>query len=386
MSVIETTRDGGYGGAERSFQGHQNNDHQQFGPVGFQMIRSIDIKNFRCYRHLQIDNCARLNVIVGDNGVGKTALLESIFLPLASGTEVAFRLRQQRGLDGTFSGSVRRIEEAIWRDFFYRSDFSSPISLALSGDGIESRSLTISRVPADFLFPIGESAGESIASAPVSFVWRDSVGREYRLIPQIAAGQAIQMPDTGEDLPDFFHFAANQTVSSIETAGRFSDLSTRGQHQHFVDVFTREYPWVEEINIEVAAGAPALYAKVKGTKTKVPLANISGGINKCVSVMLAMASRKKSIVLVDEIENGIFYKHHTAIWRGLITFMRENQSQLFVTTHSQECLNALVMAAGEQVDDISLWRVERSDDGPSISQFTGEELQAGIEYGSEIRG
>ena len=43
--------------------------------VGYQMIRSIDIKNFRCFQRLEIKDCARLNVVVGDNGAGKTALL-----------------------------------------------------------------------------------------------------------------------------------------------------------------------------------------------------------------------------------------------------------------------------------------------------------------------
>lgn len=70
--------------------------------AGYQMIRSIDLRNFRCYRQLEVNNLARLNVIVGDNGVGKTTLLESIFLPLATSPEIALRLRQQRGLEGRY--------------------------------------------------------------------------------------------------------------------------------------------------------------------------------------------------------------------------------------------------------------------------------------------
>ena len=105
------------------------------------MIRTISVENFRCYRSLKIDKCERLNVIVGDNGSGKTALLEAMFLALAASTEVAVRLRQQRGMDGTFGGTTRRIEQALWGDFFHDYDSANPIKIALAGDGQDNRSL-----------------------------------------------------------------------------------------------------------------------------------------------------------------------------------------------------------------------------------------------------
>ena len=42
---------------------------------GYRMIHSAEIRNFRCFKELSIDGCRRFNVIVGDNGAGKTALL-----------------------------------------------------------------------------------------------------------------------------------------------------------------------------------------------------------------------------------------------------------------------------------------------------------------------
>ena len=44
------------------------------------MYRSFRIKNFRCFKDLSIDNLERVNLIAGANNVGKTALLEAIFL------------------------------------------------------------------------------------------------------------------------------------------------------------------------------------------------------------------------------------------------------------------------------------------------------------------
>jgi AAA15 family ATPase/GTPase len=48
--------------------------------AGYLMATSIDIRNFRCFDHVAANDCRRINILVGENGSGKTALLESIIL------------------------------------------------------------------------------------------------------------------------------------------------------------------------------------------------------------------------------------------------------------------------------------------------------------------
>ena len=52
------------------------------GAYGQNMISSIQIGNYRSFASAKIDGCKRINLIVGDNGSGKTALLEAIFLTI----------------------------------------------------------------------------------------------------------------------------------------------------------------------------------------------------------------------------------------------------------------------------------------------------------------
>ncbi|MCH8290972.1 AAA family ATPase [Candidatus Poribacteria bacterium] len=56
------------------------------------MYRSFRIKNFRCFKVLSIDNLERVNLIAGANNVGKTALLEAIFLH-SGATRIGLTLR-----------------------------------------------------------------------------------------------------------------------------------------------------------------------------------------------------------------------------------------------------------------------------------------------------
>ncbi len=164
-------------------------------------------------------------------------------------------------------------------------------------------------------------------------------------------------------------------------------MSRSKRQKHLVDLFSTEYNWIENLAIEVSAGSPAIYASVSGLKDKIPIASVSGGINRIMTILLTIASRQTSVVLVDEIENGLYYTHHQSYWRSLLSFARDFNSQLFVTTHSKEWLEALIKAAGNDIDDIALLRMERGENGHlELFKFAGSDLKAGIEYGGEVRG
>lgn len=345
------------------------------------MIHSIDIRNFRCFKELRINGCRRFNLIVGDNGAGKTALLEGIFFALASSPSIALRYRVIRGLENTFRGVVSSIEEALWRDIFYRGAWENPISVILRGDGIENRSVLVSRGAAvEKEIPFSEVTESSTAA--IQFRWTNSGGKERTFIPK-ASATGLTLGDTDEEqLPDFFYFAANQTVVAGENAGRFSDLSRAGQIPAFIDTVRQEYEWIKTLNIEIIAGLPVIYATLTSGE-QLPLANVSGGVNRILSFMLAIAARKRTVICIDEIEDGIFHRHQPDIWKSLTTMARKQEAQLFVTTHNEEWLEA-VFADGN-VDDVALWRLERTNEGPKLRQFAGKQITAAIRSSGEVR-
>ncbi len=44
------------------------------------MIQSFQIRNYRGFKDFKIDGLKRVNLITGSNNVGKTALLEALYL------------------------------------------------------------------------------------------------------------------------------------------------------------------------------------------------------------------------------------------------------------------------------------------------------------------
>ncbi len=356
-------------------------------PTGYQMIREVEIRNSRVFEQQSLSDCRRVNIFVGDNGTGKTTILEAIFLALGSSTELSARYRTQRGFGGLVAGTPKRVEEAIWRDFFFLGEWQKrEIFIETKGDGEDSRSLTITRKPSQLFMPLTEQIGldvqESI-SAPVTFVWRDHLRREYSVTPKIT-NSGIEFKSTEEDLPDFFYFSAGAQTSATENAGRFSELSQVGKLDSFVKMFTNEYPIIKDLRLEVVAGSPVIFATLRDLDFRLALANVSGGINRIMGVMLGIASRSNSVVLVDEVDDGLYYKHHGGLWRALLSLIRENNSQIFATTHNEEWLSALYEAAGKNVDDIAFWRIERIRAKSRLSQFSGKQMVGAIKVG-EVR-
>ena len=76
------------------------------------MLTAIDIENFRCIRSAQLELDPQATGIVGENGSGKTSLLESIYF-LAHGR--SFRTNQREKLlppQADFLRVVGRVQTA----------------------------------------------------------------------------------------------------------------------------------------------------------------------------------------------------------------------------------------------------------------------------------
>src|SRR5579885_2144809 len=50
------------------------------------LLKNLEIRSFRGFRHLKIERLGRVNLIVGKNNVGKTALLEALRLYASRGS------------------------------------------------------------------------------------------------------------------------------------------------------------------------------------------------------------------------------------------------------------------------------------------------------------
>jgi AAA15 family ATPase/GTPase len=116
------------------------------------MVTSAKISNFRGFKDLEVNDLAPINVIVGDNAIGKTAFLEAIYLAVSGNAQQPFTLKQWRGQEIKFqTGSADSVVEGFYADLFHDAKSSDPIVIKLIGKGFENRKLTISRSRGDII-------------------------------------------------------------------------------------------------------------------------------------------------------------------------------------------------------------------------------------------
>jgi hypothetical protein len=356
-----------------------------FGPADYLMIQSLRLTNFRCYKSLLVDGLRRVNVIVGGNGTGKTALLESIFLAGGGSPELGLRLKNFRGIAaGTEIGGGGLRE--LWADLFYNFDQSVPVAIRIQDTtSRRPRLLTVSLAESEEMsLPIEESEGESgiVRNIPIDFAWSDSSGN-FKSRPIIENGR-ITFPSVPKvNLAAFF--AAHFKLNPEETARRLSDLSKGEELSGMVDLIHQVYGEVENISVEHHAGAWQTFVKLDGRGKRIPIGLHSAGVSKFVAIMLGVASMVGGCVLIDELENGFYYEKLTPIWEALYEMAAVSSCQLFVTTHSKECLKALQPVLEKHNKHFALLKTENNAGRAEVFMSEGDVMTSAIESGFELR-
>jgi hypothetical protein len=360
-------------------------------PVGYRMIKSAEFRNFRAFNHARLQECARVNIIVGDNGSGKTALLEGLFLAAGPSPEIALRTRSWRGYEGEqYRGSVEEIERALWGDLFHKFDFERTASISLLGSHDHNRSLKITfRHQKNLLAAPNRKARRAgvkpdLTFKPIEFRWQVPLRQDTVVYPQFQNGQ-LYLPGVQETDVTTSFFAANRTYGALETAGRFSSLSKNFNEEEFYDLFKKHFTRTTDLSIEVSAGLSMLFIALKDMPEKIPISLASGGMNKLAALLLAPAVQPGGIVLIDEIEAGFYYKRLPLIWESLYEIAEHYNSQIFASTHSAECLEAAAAIAEKHPKDFMVIRPVMEDGESKIRQFDGSRFVNAIEEQIDIR-
>jgi len=90
------------------------------------------------------------------------------------------------------------------------------------------------------------------------------------------------------------------------------------------------------------------------------LSNWGDGIKHFISMLFSLLINKNSIIYLDEIENGIHYTNLDKLWEIILTIAKQQNVQVFATTHSKECIESYARVAKKLEDDevrfISLYK------------------------------
>jgi len=347
---------------------------------GYLMIEQIHIKNFRCFRDLELGVLKRFNVLVGESGSGKTAFLEAIFMAAAANPEAYLRLRTWRGLGEIRLTGMRRSYESMFREIFFGFDKSEGASIRLRDSRTGQRSISINyRSGAQYSLPLRAGKSSAMVIDPLLFRWK--VGDKVH-------DGSISIEDGKLNFVGFSDVYPIWLISPAapeNLAENFSELSKRQEHKQILEAIRGVFPWVCDLSLESIAGQLAICASLDGLSEKLPIGFVSGGIHKFLWILLAIASNPNGTVLIDEAENGLYFRSMQPMLESVVSFAELHNVQLFITTHSREFLDALAIAMEGRDEHFVLLRTQHKGAECQVHSSQGRSSLAALQQHLELR-
>ena len=368
----------------------------------FMSFQHISIRNFRAIASLEIENIKQINLLTGRNNCGKIFVLEAIFLLAGmSNPFLAVTIQNLRGLTLTDN-----------EDFGYLfHGFDSFGNPAISGEsGHQQRVLDIGLIYPTSIGIVEQIPGrqEPTDNKPIS----STIATE-----DVPDGLAFDFGVDGEK----FHAEVKITPGNptyLGVGGQVNIQPAPGYRETLRATFTRPATIMNGLqqrleavlvrkeaagiiaalreiepglnDVKLGAGGK-IYTDIAGIGKLVPINIMGEGIIKILRTLVDILEMKDGILLIDEIENGLHYTALAPLWKAVFKMARESNVQLFIATHSNECIDAMVRTYRTYHDTdmgkdfISLFRVDREGDRHRAFQFDAEILLAGIGEDFEVR-
>jgi predicted ATPase len=317
------------------------------------MIESIYVTNFKSLGKIEL-KLSKFTCLIGMNGSGKSTVLQSIdFISQlmvgrvdewlnARGWSVAdldCKLRNEKNVNIGVTFRTSAGQKLAWVGAFNRSLLRCTAEIIQLGDKEK-----IFRV-ANQKYRIANNAEQSIAFTYQGSLLSALKDSELKLTPELLEFRnAIQQIKSLELLsPQLLRKRARSTEKGIGAGGEklsaYLDTLTESAHTALVEQLRRFYPGFVDFKVSsLRSGLKKLSVTEQFSQQKLETdaAHMNDGLLRILAV-LTQAASERSLILLDEIENGI----NQEIIETLVDTLVASPHQLLVTTHSPLILNYL---------------------------------------------
>jgi len=338
-----------------------------------------------------------VNLIAGKNNVGKTSLLEAIFIFLnPTNPESLIQVNRLRGI----SRGIRFEDIEEMRGLFFNQDIDKVIEIGgLANNEIqrtlkirfpESEEAQIDNLPLLNYDSTDFKSDESLTTEVRPY---DRLELEYQNPNSEIKTSSISLRADGKLLGTRYRrekfplgiYLTTSTRSPIEDAERFSNLERVGRQDEVLETLRLLEPRLQRLSLLVMKREPIINGDI-GMRELVPLPLMVEGMGRLLSIILAIANAKGGTILIDEIENGLHHSVLTDVWKAIADAARRSDVQIFATTHSYECIIAADQAfETSEKDDFRYHRLERVKDKIQAITYDRENLAISEEMNLEMR-
>lgn len=147
-------------------------------------------------------------------------------------------------------------------------------------------------------------------------------------------------------------------------------------------------PEVERISFQSRlASNNGIIVKMRNQSKPVPLGSMGDGMRRILTIAMSLVGVNSGILLVDEIDTGLYYETLVDMWRLVIGTAIKQDAQVFATTHSWDCVSAFSKALQLSSDKNAgiLLRLDNVGDRIKSTTYTADKLKIAVTETIEVR-
>lgn len=357
-----------------------------------QHLKDIKISRYRGFEDFQV-KLGRINIVTGRNNVGKTSLLEALFLLSGFGNPSLASNAHVSRWYGRFTGSPDNVLAALWAPLFRNLDTSTPVVIeALTAQKHKLKLSVTLEQPSTVLVSDTSSSTDNVPSRTRLALSFDHMAGTLKDSKPTHAW--VELDDTSNSLkhtnaPIKLLFPATiivpQTAYSTDDVEMLAELRQRKQVATVVKALKLIEPNIRDLEDKTIGETPRIWADLNDFSKLVPLASLGAGINWLARMVMGMVRSQNGLVLIDEIGFGIHHTHQPELWRIVHEIARDLNVQVVATTHSRECVEAAADAL--KLDEgVVLHRIAVDPQGRrQCYSFGPQEVRTAIRHNMEMR-
>jgi AAA15 family ATPase/GTPase len=351
----------------------------------------IKIKNFRCFKELEVNGFKRVNLIGGKNNAGKTSLLEALliyFYPIPQSILALKRIRKES------NEAIKKKPKDAWNNFFYNQNMENFVSINGYFESLKGKliTMTVSQSLQHQIFDDDNDNKKffdsiSQGGSPVATLEiQQKLDEEQSIKRNLVASHAGLM----SDFPDGFSIplvASSFCISNTEIAEQYDEIRFDGKSEEIIKILKILDPSITGLDT-YSFIEPTLYIQTKTQPRGLPISLFGDAIYRVTTIILELLNKEHNILFIDEIENGIHYTNQQSFWQGLFTLAEELDTLIFATTHSLEMIKAFAEAGKNFSDQGAYFELAyspRTDNIVAINRDI-DLLEYALEHGKAIRG
>lgn len=344
------------------------------------------VKNFKRFKDLEVKDIGQFNLVLGDNNVGKTSLLEALLWEPSEEISNSFSSRKR----SQFIDSLIRVF-----DFRKSGNILDNFNDYLRNKSLGDESSTVFEDGNDFFeeFLFGEKS-------TIWFTYKSSneeTKGSYHLVETISGNSPLPFPSS-----EYIVLSEIQkTVPFIPFSASYDDEITefyisniQGNKKiksKFVNSLSLLFPEIEDLEPSIIGDHKTLLINRTISDFSIPISYFGEGTIKTAKILSYLIKFSGKKLMIDEIDTGIHYSRMKDYWKVILQSAKENDVQVFATTHNKECIQYFVEAVeelGQEYKDnaraINLIEHQKTKEVSSVT-FPFSELEHGVFTGNELR-